>query len=164
MIPLAFRDLFVSVTDAGPDDPLANWRWLVGRRARPLFLTAMGDLFVVRPTWLLRREQVFFLDAMGGTFERAARSLEELREQLRRAEVSNAWLLPDLVAELRENGIALTEGQCYSPKLLPVLGGRLETDNFFPNDWRKHLGFTGHIHEQLRDVPDGEQVQFEWLP
>jgi hypothetical protein len=120
----------------------------------------MGDLFIRRPAGLFRREAIHFLDTMTGSCERVAANYEELRDRLT-SPGSHRWLLPNLVAELRDSGAVLQPGQCYSPKHPPVLGGAVAANNFEPTDWRVHLGLSGQIHEQLRGAPDGSTVKIE---
>ena len=161
MTPLTTSDLFAPVADLAQGDGLEDWRWLVGRAARPLLLTAMGDVFLIKPGGILRRQSVYLLETGTGRCERVAASYEELRELFSTSDSSTAWLLPELVASLRACGQALGEGECYSPRRLPALGGTFEAANFAAVNWRVHLAITGQIHDSLKDVPDGTQVKFE---
>lgn len=161
MIPFTTSDLFAPVTDLAQGDALEDWRWLVGRAARPLLLTAMGDVFLIKPGGLLRRHSVYLLETGTGRCERVASTYEELRELLSTSDSSAAWLLPELVASLRASGQTLSEGECYSPKLVPALGGTFEAANFAPVNWRVHLAITGQVHDNLKDVADGTKVKFE---
>jgi hypothetical protein len=120
----------------------------------------MGDLFVYRPKGIFKREAVYFLDTGVGSYRRVAGNYPELRSLLTSDEAA-AWLLPDVVAELRSRGVLLRAGQCYSPRQLPVLGGAVTADNFEPVDYRVHLAITGQTNFHLKDVPDGTQVTFK---
>lgn len=160
-IPVLVSGLFAPVRDLGVGDALEDWRWRVGQGARPLLLTALGDLFLTQPRRFFRGGGVSFLDTMSGRCRRVASSYEELRELLTVPELEAEWLQPGLVAALRESGARLREGECYSPKLLPALGGALEAANFSATDWRVHLAITGQLHQVLRNVPDGTRVSFE---
>ena len=157
------EDLFAPVRDLAEGDALEDWRWLVGKNCHALLLTAMGDVFLRRPPRLLRREAIFFLDTMSGQLERVAKSYEELRG-LFGSEGAERWLLPELVSSLRERGIVLSPGQCYSLKHPPALGGSIEAENFEASDWRVHLSLAGQIHEQLKGVPDGAKIKLEVVP
>ena len=155
---LSFQDLFAPVRDLASGDALHDWRWLIGEDCKPLLLTAMGDLFVLRPEKGATPPGVVFLDTCSGTAERVADSYDHLKELLQDLANIEVWLLPDLVADLADRGEMLTEGQCYSAKHPPVLGGPQEADNYEPVDWRVHIGLAGQIHRQLRDVAPGTPV------
>lgn len=155
MAETSFTDLFAPVTGLRDDDVLESWRWLTGPDCQPLLLTAMGDLFVIRPPRFPHQEAVFFLDVVRGRLDQVASSYAELRELLIMPERVQEWLLPDLVATLRQNGVTLEAGQCYSPKLPPVLGGEMEPSNLKACDWRVHLDLMGQIHKQGKDLPAG---------
>lgn len=59
-------DWLAPVTDLGDGDALEAWRFLAGDKATVRLLTAMGDVFLLRPHGLLRKEQVFLLDTGSG--------------------------------------------------------------------------------------------------
>jgi hypothetical protein len=124
----------------------------------------MGDVFVHRPKRLLAAESVLFLNAMTGSLEHIAKNYRELRQLLGCPEQAAPYLLPALVAELRSRGSFLAPGQCYSPNVLPALGGTMDPDNFAPVDWHVHLAIAGQIHQQIKDLPDGAQIKFKVVP
>jgi len=156
---LTFDELFASVRNLARRGALSDWKWLTGRGARPLLLTAMGDLFLHRPPGLLRRSGVFLLDTYEGTFEQVAPDYETLKELLERDDLVSRWLRPVLVKQLKDCQLVLEEGQCYSPKVLPVLGGKMDTANFAATDWEVHLSITGQIHRQVKDLPPGTPIK-----
>ncbi|MDB5390188.1 MAG: hypothetical protein JWM11_5834, partial [Planctomycetaceae bacterium] len=51
-----------------------------------------------------------------------------------RPDRANEWLLPQLVGDLKESGVKLQTGECYGYKLPPIVGGKMEPDNFEPTD------------------------------
>jgi len=53
------------------------------------------------------------------------------------------------------------EGQLYSYKILPIIGGDYSVDNFEPMDIEVHFSFTGQIHKQIKDLPSGTKVEFK---
>lgn len=55
-----------------------------------------------------------FLDVVRGTLTRVASNQAAFRTQLALFERVQEWLLPDLVAALRQNGLALDVRQGYS--------------------------------------------------
>ena len=154
-----FPEALAPVHDLGTGAPLASWRWLVGSTARPRLLTAMGDLFLVKPTGLLRRQSVFLLDTSAGSFEHVASSWDAFRELIAAPSEDVAdWFKLSLVVALRDAGIVLSMGQCYSAIHPLALGGSIGIDNFEQCSWQLHVGLMGQIHQQLRNVPAGTRV------
>ena len=150
---LEFDELLAPVTDLGEHDLLASWRWLVGPDAKPLLLTALGDLFVEQGTG-----EVFFLDTYEGSLKHVSNSRDDWKRALQEPHNLHAWFAPDLVAALRGRGLKLTEGQTYSPIQAPVLGGSMDADNFECVPWRVHFIPMGQIHEQVKDLPPGTPI------
>jgi len=68
------------------------------------------------------------------------------------------WLKYDLLCALHSAGAALGQGQCFSPKIAPFLGGKMDVENFQPTDWRVHLSVSGQIFEQVKDLPHGTPI------
>jgi Domain of unknown function (DUF1851) len=67
--------------------------------------------------------------------------------------------MPPLVAALKLGGIKLGPGQCYSYKIPPVLGGKIEASNFDATDLLVHLSILGQIHHQVKDLPSGTSIK-----
>ena len=63
------------------------------------------------------------------------------------------WFDPNLVSALRQRGLTLGPGHCYSPIEPLILGGKMEPENFEVTDWRIHVGLMGQIYQKLKDLP-----------
>lgn len=148
-----WSDLVAPVRDLGIGDALDGWRWLTGDQATPVLLTALGDLFVQTPTG-----EVSFLDSYDGQLVLVAGTREAWKSALQQDENLHVWFMPALVTALRDGGLLLAEGQCYSPIHPPVLGGSMTAANFEPTSWRVHLGIMGQIHEQVKGLPPGTPI------
>lgn len=132
--PVQFVELLAPVVgEAGIDDALESWQWLITGRVKPLLATAFGDVFVSDES-----QAVWFLDIAGGTFEPVAGSLAVWEDRLRDPEFLDRHFVPALVSELREAGSILTQGECYVPKREPILGGSWTADNWSPGRWVWH--------------------------
>ena len=118
-----------------------------------MLLTALGNLFCVLPNG-----EVALLDTYPGEFDVVAPDRERWKQSLRDPDKFGEWFLPGLVTILRDRGLALSEGECYSPKQPMVLGGQWEPGNFEATSWRVHLGIVGQIHEQVRALPPGTPI------
>ena len=66
-----------------------------------------------------------------------------------------------VVEKLVASGRVLSPRQCYSYRILPVLGGSYKAEDRVLLPIREHLGAWGSLHRQIADLPDGSQVQIE---
>ncbi len=150
---------FAQINDLGVGDALEDWRWLVGKKAQVRLLTAMGDLFIVKTAGWFGKEEVCLLDTCAGQQQTVSPDWDSFRRRMASpdAEVSG-WLKFHLLCDLYAAGSALSEGECFSPKILPVLGGKIEPSNFAPTKWRVHMAVSGQIHRQVKDLPPGTRI------
>jgi type VI secretion system (T6SS) immunity protein Tdi1 len=148
-----FIDLCAPVRDLADGDGLSGWRWLVGADGAPCLLTALGDVFIQR-----RSGEICFLDTYEGHIVVVAASLPAWKQALRIKENISAWFTPGLVAELKQRGLKLSEGQSYSPIRPLILGGQMEPDNFECTPWQVHLEVMGQIYEKARYMTPGTPV------
>ena len=134
------------------EDALADWRWLVSGTFRPLVVTALGDLFMIGEDG-----SVHFLDTIAGTCAPVATSVEEWERKLGDDAQFDQWFMPGFVKELREQN-PLCQGECYSPRHPPVLGGKFTIENWPPANWNVHFSHEGRVHYAIKDLPDGTAI------
>jgi hypothetical protein len=106
----------------------------------------------------MTNDKVYWLDIGGGKLTQVANDIQEFEEKLKDMNQVNEWFMIDLTTELKLSGKELKEGQVYSYKKLPILGGEYSIDNFEPMDIEVHFCFAGQIHEQIKDLPDGTRI------
>jgi hypothetical protein len=137
-------------------DPLAEWRWRLGGRARLVALSRAGDAFV-----RLANEQVWWLDCGSGSLTEVAASVVAF-EHLLNQPINAAKLLlaPVIEASVRRDG-PFQPGTCLAFTQLPILGGSYALENRWRAPATEHLGLTGELHRQLRDTPDGTSVRVD---
>jgi hypothetical protein len=135
------------------EDALSSWRWLVPEAVRPLVVTALGDLFVIRGTG-----EVAFLDTIAGTYGEAAASVADWEQALTDPEFLDRHFSPGFVMQMRDAGVILAQGECYTPRRTPTLGGEWTVDNFLPAPWYFHFDRQGRVHEAIKDLPDGTVI------
>src|SRR4051794_20073312 len=104
---------------------LEFWRWLFADSHRPLFATALGDLFLTDPNG-----RVVWLDIGDGRMRTVAGDEAEFRRAATDPENNNLWFGGVLVDQLRATGKALGPGECYSYHQLPMLSGEYAPANF----------------------------------
>jgi hypothetical protein len=58
----------------------------------------------------------------------------------------------------------LQKGRCYCFKISPVVGGKYDTANLAEISIKELISFSGHFAEQIKDVPDGGQIEIKLIP
>ncbi len=152
------QDLIVSLDGIDIDRLLEFWRWLIPVTDRPLFATAIGDLFLAATDRSIR-----WLEMGVGELRTVAASEEEFQIAVTEPDKSSFWFGAVLIDRLREAGKVLKTAECYSYWQLPILGGTYEPENFRIYDVTHHFRVWGPIHEKLRDLPDGTTFEFEFV-
>jgi len=131
----------------------AEWTWLVSNEFTVWLMNRFGDLFLVFDDGSVR-----MLDVGAGTLKQVANSRDDFRAQVDEENNANEWFMIPLIDQLVAGGVTLEEGQCYSYKKLPVLGGDYTVDNTCVLPVAEHYGAFGSIHKQIKDLPDGTEV------
>jgi hypothetical protein len=133
-----------------------DWEWLIGTDKTVVMISAIGDMFLKE-----NNQNIYWLDVGCGTLEMVATSIQEFEKKLTDYEQVNEWFMIDLITALR-SGKKLNEGELYSYKKLPAIGGDYSVDNFEPTDIEVHFGFAAQIHQQIKDLPDGTEVNVKF--
>jgi hypothetical protein len=132
---------------------LSAWSWLIPPEFTLWIANRFADLFLVLPD-----ETVHMLDVGLGSLTKLANNRDDFATKIDEGENANDWLMIPLVDQLVAAGMRLQPGRCYGFKLPPILGGEYRVENCGTLPIWDYLGAYGSIHEQLQDVPDGEQV------
>lgn len=135
---------------------LSDWRSLLPEGSTPWLLTKFGELFVVE-----HDEQVGMLQVSAFQYQVVAKDRTDYREWLDDPDKMSEWFLAPLVDRLESSGQSLDPEQCYSFIQPLGLGGALIIENVMRIPIREHFGAWGQVFRQIRDLPDGSQVQFE---
>lgn len=140
-----------------PDEMLPlldDWRWLVNTDFEPYLVTAMGDMILRH-----RDGRVFLLDSGACRIEAIAVSMSVFEQEVGHTENAKCWLATDLLGDLLESGVELSEGQCFGYRLPPIVGGTREIDNFEPTDLVIHFSICGQIGEKTQGLPNGTRIR-----
>ena len=145
-------DLTVKFQKDISDRLTEDWAWLIGTDKKVIMVSAIGDMFLMSDN-----KSIYWLDVGLGKLKLIATDIEEFKTKLKNVERVNDWFMIDLTTELRSDK-KLKDGQLYSYKKLPVIGGEYSVDNFEPADMEVHFSFAGQIHQQIKDLPDGTRI------
>jgi hypothetical protein len=149
--------LLVNISADQAELLLGDWRWLIGDDKNALLITASGDAFLADP-----HGNVLWLETGGGELVQVAGSIEDFQTALTDETNQREWLFAPVVAALRMSGKILEPGECYGFRMPAVLGGAYDGDNRVAISAREHFGFTGYLHRQIKDLPDGTQIKLKW--
>ena len=150
---ITIDDLTVKFNQETSDNLTADWTWLIGTDKKPILVSAIGDMFLKADN-----ENIYWLDVGQGKLKLVANDTHDFRNKLTDIEQVNEWFMIDLTIELLSDK-KLKDGQLFSFKKLPVIGGDYSVDNFEPADIEVHFCIAGQIHEQTKDLPDGTKIK-----
>lgn len=150
---IAWDDLQVSFDEHASDRLIEDWRWLVGQDKTPIMVSSIGDIFLMDKTG-----KIYWLNVGEGSITAVADDVQGFKEKLQNREQVNEWFMIELVAALKVAGLELRQGEVYSYKKLPVLGGDYSVDNFEKTLVEVHFSFSGQIHEQVKNLPEGTKI------
>lgn len=153
IMPITMNDLTISPQGIDMGTLLEDWSWAMPEPARPVLLTAMGDVFVQGESGA-----VYFVDTVEGTVTLVANEGATFQSQLQDTEFVTARLYPSRIVQLRKAGITLGPQEVYSHQRPLVLGGEDEPDNIEATHVAVHLSLSGQIHQQVKDLPEGTSI------
>lgn len=134
---------------------LGYWAWIGLEGMEPVFTSPFGDVF------LTAADGVWWLDVFYGEMLCPWRSIDECRAELQTREGQEEYLRAGLAAAAAAQGLMPSESQVYDLEHPAVLGGELEVGNVQVTDFVTALGMAGQIHDQVRFIPEGAQINLE---
>lgn len=135
------------------NESLQSWGWLLPERFTLWMANRFGDCFIV-----LDDGSIDMLDVSAGVVEKLASSRDEFAEKLDLGDNAALWLMIPLVDQLVAAGVTLTPNECYGFRKPIVIGGEYAVSNVAVMPIQQYLLGCGKLHDQLKDVADGEQV------
>lgn len=151
---LTEKDIRINFDHIDVERLMDSWEWLIGKDKTPILMTSIGDLFFSDD-----EQKCYWLDVGGGTFEKVAESIAEFNEKLKDPKQIDEWFLLGLVERIKASGLRFKEKELYGYKKLPIIGGEYEPHNFESTNIEVHFELSGQIHQQIRDLPDGTEIQ-----
>lgn len=133
---------------------ISGWSFLLPSSFTIWMVNLLGDLIIVS-----ENGEVSFVDVGIGTSEVIAKSRDEFIEIVDHDDNADNWFAIPLVDECKSIGKYLSNNECYSFKVPPILGGEFKPDNVEPTDLSVHYHLLSQIHNQTKDLPDGTKVK-----
>lgn len=154
---VTWKDLLVEFEHIDQKKLIEDWMWLIGNEMKPIAISSIGDMFLAD-----KSGEIFWLNVGEGKFESIAKNYDEFKTKMNDDKTANEWLMFDLVSEIIGSGLELTNGKLFSYIKLPIIGGKYCAENFRISDIAAHFSFTGQIHRQIKNFPDGTFVKIEF--
>jgi hypothetical protein len=104
---------------------------------------------------------IHMLEVGFGELRRVADSRDDACAKIDEPRVADEWLMIPVVDQLVASGWVLGPGQCYSYKMLPILGGSYAPEGRALLPIREHFGVRGGLHHKIADLPDGAEIEIK---
>jgi hypothetical protein len=132
------------------------WGWVGIDPVEVVAMNAFGNL-LIRDTsgkiWRLCPEDLYCRVVAGNDVE--------LGKLLQNADFAEDWEMRALVRRAHDKLGPLTESRRYHLKIPAPLGGAYDADNMSVVPIEDIISFSGHVANQIKDLPDGAQVRFK---
>jgi hypothetical protein len=152
---LDYNKYIIPLDDIELNRILKTWTWLVGENKAVIALTKIGDALLKDTD-----NKLFLLNTrVGALTEISGNYLDFINGNLNK-DLFNEILLPGFINTL-ESKIILKPKQVYCFIYLPLIGGDYIKENIYAGDVYEHYNLTGEIHLQLKNLPDGTEVEFK---
>ena len=132
-----------------------GWGWTGLTATRVVAQSPMGHLIVVNAD-----ETFFYIDPDGMaiiTLGTEAKTQEHLASD----EAKQLWSGGALAEEAKKRFGEPPAGSVFTIKPHAMIEGRYEPENLCVMSLEELIRFTGDVAQQIKDLPDGSQIQFE---
>ena len=145
---LPLKDLTVNPAGLDRETFLENWVWLMNEPMLPILITAMGDVFAKG-----KSGTVYFIDTSSGIIKKVSSDSNELKESLKDMEFIGEYFFPGIVVELRNKGLHLEPGECYTYlQSIALESDEDRIENIEVIDVLDHVSLLGRMHEELFEL------------
>jgi hypothetical protein len=155
---ITLKQLIREIDTVDIADITSSWQWRISKMHAVVTISSLGDMFL-----LGKDNAVYWLQTDRGELVKIAEGFEEYQKFLNDSDKIDNWFLPSFVEKLLEAGKTLKSNQVYSYKIPPVLGGEYTVENIEPVSMSVHFSFSGQICEQVKDLPDGTKINFNFI-
>jgi len=151
LLPNSLGELLFQPDAARGNDLLEDWRWLIGPRLSLFCVTTFGDLILKSP-----EGHIHWLDTGSALHDEIGASEEEAIEMICRYPV--IFFHANTLLAARESDWKPQEGQVYSWRQPPMLGGEESLDNLDFVPLAVHVSNLGRTAFAIKDLPEGSEI------
>jgi hypothetical protein len=155
MLPELPAKYMLPVDRADWHELLAQWT-LLPKNVRPWLLTKFGELIVEQEDGAIG-----ILQTSAATYSVIAKDATDFCEWLADPDKLAEWFLAPLVDRLEKAGRTLTPDRCYCFKQPLCLGGGFDDSNIGTIAVRESFLAYGELFRQIKDLPDGAQINIK---
>lgn len=138
---------------------ISEWGWLLPESITPLLFSRFGDVFYEDS-----EGRIYWLNTGTAEISLIAPTAMEFRDLLG-TDLANEWFLSPVVDRLHTAGKIPGPDQCYTFIVLPIFSeASYDVTNFAVVPVIEHFVYTGSVHRQMRDLPDGTKVNIKVVP
>ncbi len=135
-----------------------NWGWLGITPQEIVAINDFGNIIFIdtsKSFWRICPEEL--------SCEKIADSPEKYNILIREEEFKLDWKMGELLEKAIAKYGQQPEGRCFCLKIPGVLGGEYKIQNVGTNSIKELICFSGDVARQIKDVPDGEKITFDWV-
>jgi hypothetical protein len=132
------------------------WGWCEASPVKILYMNDFANIIFLNSDnsyWLLRPEELLC--------EEIATSENELNSLWKNEDFVLDWEMQNLVDVAEKNLGEKPQDYSFHFVIPPVLGGAFDIENIKAVPSLEVISFTGHIAEQIKDLPEGAQVELK---
>lgn len=150
--------LFVDMDKIDLQSAYEEWLWLLGDfNYGVIAISCFGDWFVQSSDG-----KVHMIDATAAEFRRVADNVDEFRSLLGSIETRDEYFFASFIKYLvMEEKLVLQPNEIYAFKHPLFLGGKVEPANVQVIDFIVANSFHSQLFEQVKDIPDGAEIQIK---
>ena len=134
------------------------WGWIGLEPNEIVGENAFGNLLIkdiAGKYWRLCPEDVYC--------EVIANDSVEFEQLIQDQEFLADWNMENLVNEAREKLGSLDNSKKYCLKIPGILGGEYGGDNLATISFKELISISGYLANQIKDLPNGAQIQFKYV-
>ena len=134
------------------------WSWTGINPAEIVYINLFGNLIVKDVGGIFWR-----ICPEGLTRLKIATDYNKFTELWRNENFQLDWKMAKMVEVAEKKLGPLQKDECYCFKLSPVVGGKYDAANLAKISLKELIAFSGDFAEQIKDVPDGGQVEIKFV-
>jgi hypothetical protein len=134
------------------------WSWTGLNPAEIVYINLFGNLIVKDVNgvfWRICPEEL--------TCQKIATDFNKFAELWHEKNFRLNWEMARIVEIAEKKLGSLQKDDCYCFKLSPVVGGNYDAENLAKISLKELIAFSGDFAQQIKDIPDGGQIEIKFV-